>query len=84
MKLAILALCGALGGVTLDRAASLAPIPADAAPTMSADACLWSCQDCQRSCSSLACEKACTASTAGCCAAFGKRPPSPMSCGCRP
>ena len=76
-----LVLCGAIGG---SLGSSLAPRPLDAAePTMTADACLWSCRDCQHGCTSLACEKACTASAAGCCAAFGKRPPSTTLCGCQ-
>lgn len=52
--------------------------------------CQDSCRDCQKGCESKSagsersdCYRSCTASAAGCCSGYGKKPPSGLTCTCQ-
>lgn len=52
--------------------------------------CTNSCNDCQKACESKPagsarsdCMRSCSATAAGCCAGYGKKPPSGMTCACQ-
>lgn len=52
--------------------------------------CQDSCRDCQKGCESKSagsersdCYRSCTASAAGCCSGYGKKPPSGLTCACQ-
>lgn len=52
--------------------------------------CQDSCRDCQKGCESKSagsersdCYRSCTASAAGCCTGYGKKPPSGLTCTCQ-
>jgi hypothetical protein len=58
-------------------------------PTSDVD-CYHSCYDCQKTCESKSagsarsdCMRSCTAIAAGCCAGYGKKPPSYTGCNCQ-
>jgi hypothetical protein len=67
-----------LGAALMVAHASSAPV---AAEPLGADDCMWVCQDCRHTARTHEADRQCTALAAGCCIAYGQKPPS-MGCSC--
>lgn len=87
--IAVAAVCSFVGAFSATSAPNLHDNGLQAEPLGTEWDCVHACNDCQKACQSKPagseqtdCMRSCTASAAGCCAGYGKKPPQGLSCAC--